>query len=136
MSAKEGLLATIAFAGGIVGFLTGIEFSADRAQTPWRPMGTFDPSQILKGRRNFEGAARRAYVCYEWLGSFKTDCTDYEATFYPAGPPGIIAACVGTCGSFSATIALKGYRITGMETESEAAVIEELTFDAYHITQL
>ncbi len=119
----------------IVALLTGIEFSGDRSQTPWRPMGSYNPIQILKGRRNFEGSARKAYVCGDWLGTFLVNCTDYMATFYPVGS----ATCGGvggTCGSFSATIAIKSYRITGMEMESEAAIIEEITFDAYNIAQI
>lgn len=135
MSVTEGLRAVLAFNGGVVALLTGIDFSGSRAQTPFRPMGSYDATQILKGARNFEGAARQGYVCGDWMGSFKTNCTNYAATFYPSGS----ASCGGiggTCGSFSATVAIKGYSITGMEMESEAAVIEEITFDAINVTQL
>lgn len=133
--ATEGMRAAFATSGGVVGLLTGVEFSGDRAQTPWRPMGSYNPIQILKGRRNFEGAARKAYVCGAWLGTFLANCTEYGATFWPSGS----AACNsigGTCGSFKATIAIKSYRITGMEAESEAIVSEEITFDAYNVAQI
>lgn len=133
--ATEGLRALLHLDNALVALLTGIEFSGDRAQTPWRPMGSYDPTQILKGRRNFEGVARKAYVCGDWLGTFLTNCTDYRATFFPTGT----ATCGGvggTCGSFSATIAVKSYRITGMAMESEAAIIEEISFDAFNVAQI
>ena len=129
--AAEGFRAVLGMGTSIVALLTGIDFSGDRAQTPWRPMGSTDPIQILKGRRNFEGAARKAYVCGEWLGTFLTNCLDYVATIYPRGT----ATCIGgtTCGSFKATVAIKGWNISGMEMESEAAILTELTFDAYGV---
>ena len=134
INAAEGYRAILGMGTSIVGLLVGIDFSGDRAQTPWRPMGTADPTQILKGRRNFEGAARKAYLCGEWLGTFLTNCTDYAATIYPRGT----STCGGGtyCGSFRASISFKGWSISGMEMESEAAVLEELTFDAYAVTPL
>lgn len=132
-SAIEGLVGELSIDGNMIALLTGIEFSADRAQTPWRPMGSFDPMQILKGRRNYEGAARKAYLCAEWLDVFMVNCTDYSATLYPRGRticPGTVLAC----GAIAGSLAIKSYSITGMETESEAAVIEEITFDMYAIT--
>jgi len=135
MSATAGLRGELYFNGAMVSLLTGVDFSGDRSQTPWRPMGSYDPTVILKGRRNFEGRAARAYVCGAWLGTFMTNCTEYAATFYPSGT----ATCGGiggTCGSFSATIAIKTWRISGMETETETPVLEEITFDAYLVAQL
>ncbi len=110
----------------MIAFLTGIEFSSDRAQTPWRAMGSFDPTQILKGRRNYEGAARKAFLCAEWLDVFMQNQLDYSATIYPRG--------TGACGTIAGSIAIKSYSISGMETESEAAVITEITFDMYGVT--
>jgi len=69
--ATEGLRALLYFDSSLVALLTGVDFSADRAQTPFRPMGSYDPTQILKGRRNYEGGARKAYVCGDWMGSFQ-----------------------------------------------------------------
>lgn len=125
-TAIEGLIGELSIGGTMIGFLTGIEFSADRAQTPWRAMGSYDPTQILKGRRNYEGAARRAFLCAEWLDIFMVNTTDYAATIYPRG--------TGVCGTIAGSLAIKTYSVTGMETESEAAVIEEITFDMYNIT--
>lgn len=132
--AAEGYRAIIGIGTSLVALLTGIDFSGDRSQTPWRPMGSYDPIQILKGRRNFSGAARKAYLCGEWLGTFLTNCTDYAATFYPRGT----AVCGGgtVCGSFSATIAIKNWSLSGMEMESEAAVITEIQFDAFNVAIL
>ena len=132
-SAIEGLIGELSIGGTMIAFLTGIEFSGDRAQTPWRAMGSYDPTQILKGRRNYEGAARKAFLCAEWLDLFMVNCTDYSATIYPRGRltcPGGVAAC----GTIAGSIAIKTYTITGMETESEAAVISEITFDMYGVT--
>jgi len=125
-SAIEGLIGELSLGGTYIAFLTGIDFSADRAQTPWRSMGSFDPTQILKGRRNYEGAARKAFLCAEWLDVFMQNQLDYAATIYPRGTTG--------CGTIAGSIAIKSYSVTGMETESEAAVIEEITFDMYGVT--
>jgi len=135
MSAIEGYKAVLVLETSIVSLLTGVNFRCDRSQTPWRPAGSVDPTQILKGRRNCEGGASKAYVCGDWLGTSLTNCTNYRATFYPSGS----ATCGGvggTCGSFSATIAIKSYSLTGMVHESEAAIIAEITFDAYNVAQL
>jgi len=110
----------------LIGFLTGIEFSGDRAQTPWRAMGSYDPTQILLGRRNYEGAARKAYLCGDWLDLFMVNDTVYAGSIYPRGTAG--------CGTIAGSLAIKTYSVTGMETESEAAVIEEITFDMYAIS--
>jgi len=133
--AWEGYRALLFLDGTLVALLTGVDFRGDRSQTLWRPMGSTNPTQILKGRRNFEGSARKAYFCGDWLGTFLVDCTNYRATMYPSGT----AACNsvgGTCGSFSATIAIKSWALTGMEYESEAAIIEEITFDAINVAQI
>jgi len=41
---------------------------------------------------------------------------------------------VTACGTIAGSIAIKSWRLSGMETESEAAVLAEITFDAYSIT--
>jgi len=132
--AAEGFRAVLGLGTAVVSLLTGVSISGDRSQTPWRPMGSYDPIQILKGRRNFEGAASKAYWCGEWLGTFLANCTDYQATFYPRGTSPCGSGAV--CGSFKATVAIKGWSLSGMETESEAAVIEEITFDAFNVAIL
>jgi len=125
-AAIEGLIGEIGIGGTMIAFLTGIEFSGDRNTTPWRAMGSYDPTQILLGRRNYEGAARKAFMCADWLDDFMQNLVIYSATIYPRG--------TGACGTIAGSLAIKTYRITGMETESEAAVIEEITFDMYDIT--
>jgi len=124
--AIEGLIGELSIGGTMICFLTGIDFSGDRAQTPWRAMGSYDPTQILLGRRNYEGAARKAYLCGDWLDTFMVNETVYSATIYPRGTAG--------CGTIAGSLAIKTYSVTGMETESEAAVIEEITFDMYAIS--
>jgi len=133
-TAIEGLVAELSIDGTLVTLLTGIGISGDRSQTPWRPMGAYDALQILKGRRNFEGTAEKAYVCGDWLTTFLVNCTDYMATIYPRGQticPGAVAAC----GTIAGTIAIKTWRLSGMETESEAAVLTEITFDIFNVSQ-
>uniref|UniRef100_A0A6M3M8H2 Uncharacterized protein n=1 Tax=viral metagenome TaxID=1070528 RepID=A0A6M3M8H2_9ZZZZ len=132
-SAIEGLIGELGIGGTMIAFLTGIEFSGDRAQTPWRAMGSYDPTQILLGRRNYEGAARKAYLCGDWLDNFMVNCTVYSATIYPRGQT-ICGTTTPACGFITGSLAIKSYSITGMETESEAAVIEEITFDMYAVT--
>lgn len=132
-TASEGLRGELSIGGTLIALLTGIEFSGDRSQTPWRALGSFDPTQILKGRRNYEGTARKAYLCGDWLDLFMVNCTDYAATIYPRGR----TVCGGTtiaCGTIAGSLAIKSYRITGMETESEAAVISEISFDMFAVT--
>ena len=125
-TAIEGLIGQLSLGGTIVGFLTGVTLSGDRAQTQWRAMGTYDATQILKGRRNFEGTARKAYLCGDWLDLFKLDTTEFAATLYPRGTT--------ACGTIAGSIAIKSWTVTGMETESEAAVLEEIGFDMYQVT--
>jgi len=125
-TAIEGLVGQISIGGTLIGFLTGVDFSGDRSQTPWRASGSFDPTQILKGRRNYEGTARKAYLCGDWLDLFMVNATDYAATIYPRG--------TAACGTIAGSLAIKSYRVTGMETESEAAVIEEISFDMYAVS--
>jgi len=131
--AVEGLRGELSIGGTLIALLTGIEFSGDRSQTPWRAMGSYDPTQILKGRRNYEGTARKAYLCGDWLDLFMINCTDYAATIYPRGRtncPGTVAAC----GTIAGSISIKTYRVSGMEMESEAAVISEISFDMFSVT--
>ena len=124
--AIEGLVGQISIGGTLIGFLTGITFSGDRSQTPWRAMGTYDPTQILKGRRNYEGSSQKAYLCGDWLDVFMVNDTDYSGTIYPRG--------TSACGTIAGSLAIKTYSVTGMETESEVAVIEGITFDMFMIT--
>jgi len=132
-TAIEGLVAEFSLGGTIVGLLTGLSISGDRSQTPWRPMGDRDPLQILKGRRNFEGTAEKAYVCGDWLDLFMVNCTDYAATLYPRGRT-ICPGTVQACGTIAGSLAIKSWRLSGMETESEAAVLEEISFDLFSVT--
>jgi len=54
------------------------------------------------------------------------NATDYAATIYPRG--------TAACGTIAGSIAIKSWRISGIETESEAAVIEEISFDMYAVS--
>lgn len=125
-TAIEGLVGQLSLGGTIVGLLTGVTLSGNRSQTPWRAMGTYDATQILKGRRNYEGTARKAYLCGDWLDLFALDKTEFAATLYPRGTTG--------CGTIAGSIAIKNWNIAGLETESEAAVLDEIAFDMYQVT--
>jgi len=117
--------------GTLIGHLLGVELSGDRSQTQFRTMGTYDTAYILKGRRNFEGSARKAFICGDLLDLFRLDCTEFIGSFYPRGGE---CGVTTPCGTFSGTIAFKSWRLTGWESEAEAAKIEEVTFDIYNIT--
>ncbi len=132
-TAIEGLVGELSLGGTLIALLTGFSMSGDRSQTPWRPMGSRDPLQILKGRRNFEGSAEKAYVCGDWLDLFLVNCTDYAATLYPRGQT-ICPGTVPACGTIAGSIAIKSWRLTGSELESEAAVLTEISFDFYAVT--
>jgi hypothetical protein len=132
-TAVEGFVAELSIGGTLVSLLTGVTLKGDRSQTPWRPMGDYNPLQILKGRRNFEGTASKAYVCGDWLDLFMVNCYDYAATIYPRGQT-ICPGTVGACGTIAGSIAIKSWSLSGMVTETEAAVIEEIAFDMYEVT--
>jgi len=129
----EGLVGRISFGGTVVGHLLGVELSGDRSTTQYRAMGTYATTSILKGRRNFEGSARKAFLCGEFLTLFLNDCTEYQGSFFPR-----YGHCIGgitACGTIAGTIVFKSWRLTGWEAEAEAAKIEEITFDIYNVTQ-
>ena len=133
-TAIEGLVGQISLNGTFVGYMTGVTLSGSRTTTPFRGMGTYNATQILKGVRNFEGTAKKAYLCGDMLTLFLQNCTEYAATLYPRGTV-TCNGTVATCGTIAGSIALKSWSLTGMETESEAAVIEEIAFDMYSVTQ-
>jgi len=129
----EGLVGRISFGGTVVGHLLGVDLSGDRSTTQYRAMGTYATTSILKGRRNFEGSARKAYLCGEFLSLFLDDCSEFAGTFFPR-----YGHCVGgvtACGTIGGTLVFKSWRLTGWEAEAEAAKIEEITFDMYNVSQ-
>ena len=129
----EGLVGRISFGGTVVGHLLGVDLSGDRNTTQYRAMGTYETTHILKGRRNFEGSAKKAFLCGDFLTLFLDDCTEFAGSFFPR-----YGHCIGggtACGTIAGTIVFKGWRLTGWEAEAEAAKIEEITFDMYNISQ-
>lgn len=125
-TAIEGLVGQLSIGGTLIALLTGVSLKGDRSQTPWRAMATYNATQILKGRRNFDGTAKKAYLCGDWLDTFCLNNTEYAATLYPRG--------TAACGTIAGSIAIKSWSISGMEYESQAAVLEEVSFDAYMVT--
>ncbi len=125
-TSSEGLKARISVGGTLVALLMGVEFGGDRSQTPWRPMGDYDPLQILKGRRNWDGTVRKAYICGEFVDVFMQNETEYACFIYPRGTT--------ACGTVQGSIAFKSIRVTQMEYENEAPVMKELAFDMYVVT--
>ena len=131
VNASEGLIGRVTWGGTVIGHLLGVELSGDRSTTPYRAIGTYNPTQILKGRRNFEGSARHAYLCGDFLSLFRLDCQEFAGSFFPR-----YGECVGSaCGTIAGTIVFKSWTLTGWEAEAEAAKIEEVTFDLYNVTQ-
>ncbi len=127
----EGLVGYISINGETVGHLLGVELSGDRSVTHYRAMGTYNTTTLLRGRRNFEGSARKAFICGDFLTMFLNDCGTFAGTFYPRS-----GACTeSACGTVTGTLVFTGWRLTGWEAEAEAAKIEELTFAMYDVTQ-
>ena len=129
----EGLIGYINFGGTTVGHLLGVELSGDRSVTHYRAMGTYSATTLLRGRRNFEGSARKAYICGDFLTLFLNDCGTFGGTFFPR-----YGHCTGgtdACGTIAGSLIFTGWRLTGWEAEAEAAKIEELTFAMYAVTQ-
>ena len=120
-TATAGFNASIRIDWVLIATLTGVEIWGDRDQQTLYSIGDSDASKILKGKRNFGGSAKKAYVCGEWLDYFLRDNTTFEFELYPAGLTGTHVIV--------ANMSLSGYRLEGMETESEAPVLEGITFD-------
>ena len=129
----EGLVGRISFGGTVVGHLLGVNLSGDRSTTQYRAMGTINTTSILKGRRNFEGSAKKAYLCGEFLTLFLENCQEYSGSFFPRY--GVCGGGATPCGTIAGTIVFKTWNLTGWEAEAEAAKIEEVTFDIYNISQ-
>ena len=129
----EGLIGKISLGGTVIGHLLGVELSGDRSVTHYRAMGTYDATTLLRGRRNYEGSARKAYICGDFLTLFRDNCGTIAGTFYPR-----YGHCTGgttACGTIGGSLIFTGWRLTGWEAEAEAAKIEELTFAMYNISQ-
>lgn len=129
----EGLIGKISFDGVVVGHLLGVELSGDRSVTHYRAMGTYNTTHLLRGRRNFEGSARKAFICGDFLTKFLNDCGTFAGTFYPRY--GHCTDGITACGTIGVKLIFTGWRLTGWEAEAEAAKIEELTFAMYDVTQ-
>ena len=129
----EGLIGKISYGGTIVGHLLGVELSGDRSVTHYRAMGTYSATTLLRGRRNFEGSARKAFLCGDFLTLFLNDCGTFGGTFYPRY--GHCTDGTTACGTIAGTVIFTGWRLTGWEAEAEAAKVEELTFAMYKVTQ-
>ena len=129
----EGLIGKISFGGTIVGHLLGVELSGDRSVTHYRAMGTYNATTLLRGRRNFEGSARKAFLCGDFLTYFLNDCGTFAGTFYPRY--GHCTDGTTACGTIGGSLIFTGWRLTGWEAEAEAAKVEELTFAMYEVAQ-
>lgn len=118
---KRGLDAKLYVNGTLIGQLTGIEFTGAGEYTPFYPMGSLQPTQILQGKRDFTGRYRRAYVDNNYIDLFVngTECT---GSLNPVSGKSIVGSMVITGMSFA-----------NMETEESAAVIEEGNFAMYHV---
>ena len=129
----EGLIGKISLGGTIIGHLLGVELSGDRSVTHYRPMNAYDATTLLRGRRNYEGSARKAFICGDFLTLFRNNCGTIAGTFYPR-----YGHCTGgttACGTIAGSLIFTGWRLTGWEAEAEAAKIEELTFAMYNVSQ-
>jgi len=129
----EGLIGKISLGGVTIGHLLGVELSGDRSVTHYRAMGTYDATTLLRGRRNYEGSARKAFICGDFLTLFRDNCGTIAGTFYPR-----YGHCTGgttACGTIAGSLIFTGWRLTGWEAEAEAAKIEELTFAMYNVSQ-
>ena len=129
----EGLIGYISFGGTTVGHLIGVELSGDRSVTHYRAMGTYSATTLLRGRRNFEGSARKAFLCGDFLTLFLDDCGTFGGTFFPRY--GHCTDGATACGTIAGSLIFTGWRLTGWEAEAEAAKIEELTFAMYAVSR-
>jgi hypothetical protein len=126
MSASEGFLGVMRIGMAVVGNLTGVSLKGVRGQEHIRALGNDDTDKILKGKRDFEGTARHAYICGEWLDYFKQDCTEFNLEVYPRGMYSDTCVIV-------ARMVIKRYQILEMSAESNMAVIEGIGFDLYNV---
>jgi len=126
----EGLIGEISVGGTFVGWLMGVTLNATRSVTQIRGMGTFEASCILKGIVNYEGSFKKAYMCATYFDIFRDSVTtggaEYAGTFYPRG--------TAACGTIAGSLVFTSWGLTGWESESEAAKIEEMDFVLYAVS--
>ena len=126
-TAARGLDATISIgtsAGTLtaIGLLTGTDFDLTKPVTEFVPMGSLETQQVLQGVKKYKGAYRKAFVDWTYVG-------------YLTGGSVLVGSMVPRSGkSVVGSLVITGGRLTNMETENEAAVIEEGNFVMYLVS--
>jgi len=119
---ERGLDAKLYVNGTLIAQLTGIEFTCDAEHTPFRPMGSLEPTTILQGIRNYNGRYRRAYVDNNYIDIF-VDGTECTGSLVPVSGKSVVGSML-----------IVGMSFANMETEESAAVLEEGSFVMYNVT--
>ncbi len=121
----EGMMGSISIGGTAVGKLTGVDFDWSASLKEMAYMGEEETSEVLHGVRKYKGSAKKAYIDNTFLAAFRAG-TELVGTLYPRG---------GTAPYIAGTLAFSGGKLSGMQMDSEAAVIEDINFIMYNITQ-
>jgi len=123
MSAGRGLDATIYLGGTQIGLLTGITFDWTKAVTEFVPMGSLETQQVLQGVKKYKGSFKKAFVDWTYVGYFTSGTHILVGSLVPRSGKSVVGSLVVTGGT-----------LTGMETENEAALIEEGDFVMYLVS--
>jgi hypothetical protein len=124
-SAMEGMMGSFSIGGTAVALLTNVSLDYSRPLKEMAYMGQTATSDVLQGVRKYKGAAKHAYVDNTFLTVFIAG-TELVGTLYPRG---------GTTPYVAGTIVIGGGKLSGIDAESESAVMEDIDFVMYNITK-
>lgn len=124
MSAMEGMMGSFSLGGSAIALMTGVNLEWNRSVTEMAYLGQTAVSDVMQGVKKYKGTANKAYVDNTYLKVFMAG-TELVGTLYPRG---------GTTPYIAGTVVLTGGRLSGIEKDSEAPVIEDISFVMYNIT--
>ena len=125
MSVMEGMMGSFTIGGTVPTLLAGIDLSWSRKASEWASMGETATSDVLLGVKQVKGTAKKAFVNWAYRTIFLSG-TPLPGTIYPVG---------GTTTYIAGTIAVTGGKLSNMQQNNENAVIEDIDFILYNVTQ-
>lgn len=124
MSAMEGMMGSFSLGGSAITLMTGVSLDWNKSVTEMAYLGDTTVKDVLQGVKKFKGSAQKAYVDNTYLKVFMAG-TELVGTLYPRG---------GTTPCIAGTVVLTGGRLSGIDKDSEAPVVEDCSFVMYSIT--
>lgn len=124
MSAMEGMMGSFSLGGSAIALMTGVSLDWNKSVTEMAYLGDTTVKDVMQGVKKYKGTANKAYVDNTYLKVFMAG-TELVGTILPRG---------GTTPYIAGTIVITGGRLSGIEKDSEAPVIEDASFVMYNIT--